>query len=82
MKSHQIHGQSIAVVVGILFSGEWDYQPSPSNRDAKYKVEHTFTLDMALSIAEKLAPEIIINGKRATEFLRVPLPDGLEGEKG
>lgn len=53
--------------------GEWDLEPSPSNREAGWLATHRFDLERALELAREMAPKITINGKTtldAIEFCR------------
>jgi hypothetical protein len=41
--------------------GEWDYEPSPSNREDDWLATHRFDLERALELAREHAPKIRIN---------------------
>lgn len=43
-------------------NGDWDYEPSPSNRTDEWKATHRFPLEEALRLAHKAAPKVCING--------------------
>lgn len=47
--------------------GEWDYEPSPSNRADEWLDSHRFTLGRALALAEEHAPGITVNGQNVTQ---------------
>lgn len=47
--------------------GEWSYEPIPSSRTDRWLKAHRFDLETALRLAEKVAPEITLNGRKATE---------------
>lgn len=42
--------------------GEFDWEPSPSNRTDEWLASHRFTLDEALALAREQALRITING--------------------
>lgn len=42
-------------------TGEWDYEPSPSNRDDDFLAAHRFDLDTALALAKEHAPLMTCN---------------------
>lgn len=42
-------------------TGEWDYEPSPSNREDDWKETHRFPLDQALALAKEQAPLMTVN---------------------
>jgi hypothetical protein len=48
---------------------EWDYEPSPSNREDDWLAAHRFDLDEALLLARDHAPRIRINGMTALECI-------------
>lgn len=43
-------------------NGDWDYEPSPSNREDDWLETHRFDLDTALELARKAAPLVTVNG--------------------
>lgn len=47
--------------------GEWDWEPSPSNREDGWLESHRFDLDTALRLAREAAPGVIVNGRTAVE---------------
>ena len=49
-------------------NGEWDYEPLPSSRDDDWLEAHRFPLQRALALAERHAPDVKVNGWRASEF--------------
>jgi hypothetical protein len=58
---------------------EWDWEMRPSERDDEWLTSHRFSLQKALLLAEKHAPDVTINGMTATEVLerhRQRHPDG------
>jgi hypothetical protein len=42
--------------------GNWDWEPSPSNRDDDWLATHRFDLDTAMALAKEAAPRIVVNG--------------------
>jgi hypothetical protein len=42
--------------------GEWEYEPSPSNREDDWLETHRFDLDTALNLAKEAAPKMTVNG--------------------
>lgn len=53
--------------------GEWDYEPSPSNRDDNWLATHRFDMETALALACKHAPEVSVNGLTPADiFVRHP----------
>ena len=54
----------------LAVDGEWDYEPSPSNREDDWLAEHRFKLDVAIGMAKVVATTITVNGKTAVEVLR------------
>lgn len=49
--------------------GEWDFEPSPSNREDNWLAAHRFDLETALRLAAEHAPKVTINGITALEIL-------------
>lgn len=49
--------------------GEWEYEPSPSNRTPRWLGQHRFTFDEAMEWARRLAPKITVNGLTAADVL-------------
>lgn len=49
--------------------GEWDYEPSPSNREDDWLDAHRFDLETALRLAREQAPKVRINGMTALDIL-------------
>lgn len=47
--------------------GEWDHEPSPSNRTDEWIADHRFTLEEATRLAIDEAPFIMVNGLYATQ---------------
>lgn len=43
-------------------NGEWDHEPSPSNRDDEFLRTHRFSLNEAQSLALEAYPKLVING--------------------
>lgn len=59
--------------------GEWDYEPSPSNREDDWLETHRFDVETALTLAREHAPKVTVNGltpadifKRHPELAEVP----------
>jgi len=50
--------------------GEWDYEPSPSNREDDWLATHRFDLDTALKLAKQAAPKLMTNGFTVADALR------------
>jgi hypothetical protein len=50
-------------------TGEWDYEPSPSNREDDYLDTHRFDLDTALRLAKEQAPLMTCNRWTVDEAL-------------
>lgn len=50
--------------------GEWDYEPSPSNRTDEWKNNHRFDLASALALAQAAAPKMTVNGYTVADVLR------------
>jgi hypothetical protein len=42
--------------------GEWDYEPSPSNREDDWLETHRFTMQDAIRLAREAAPKLQVNG--------------------
>lgn len=49
--------------------GEWEYEPLPSSRDEAWKATHRFDLETALRMAAEAVPAVVVNGKRAVDYL-------------
>lgn len=49
--------------------GEWDYEPSPSNREDDWLETHRFDLDTALKLAKEAAPKMTVNGYTVADVL-------------
>lgn len=49
--------------------GEWDYEPSPSNREDDWLATHRFDEQTALRLAEEQAPLMTCNGITVQEAL-------------
>lgn len=49
--------------------GQWDYEPSPSNREDEWLDAHRFDLETALHLAREHAPHVTINGYTAMDIL-------------
>lgn len=49
--------------------GEWDYEPSPSNREDDWIDSHRFDLPTALRLADEALPSLRINGMTAADVL-------------
>lgn len=47
--------------------GEWDYEPRPSSRDDEWLASHRFDYDTAYRKAIEVAPDVIVNGRKARE---------------
>ena len=50
-------------------SEEWDWEMRPSERDDEWIASHRFSLQKALVLAAKHAPNVTINGLTAVEVL-------------
>lgn len=60
-------------------SGDWAYEPIPSERTDEWKAEHRFSRDQALQLAVEHAPNVVCNGKTAIELLEW-LRESADGE--
>lgn len=49
--------------------GEWEYEPSPSNREDGWLETHRFDLDTALRLAKEAAPKMTVNGYTVADLL-------------
>lgn len=49
--------------------GEWDYEPSPSNRDDDWIAAHRFSHDEALVLAAHACLELTVNGFTVADVL-------------
>nr|WP_221374471.1 hypothetical protein [Actinoplanes polyasparticus] len=49
---------------------EWDYEPSPSNRDDDWLGRNRFDEQTALQLAEEQAPRMTCNGITVTEAMK------------
>ena len=49
--------------------GEFDYEPSPSNREDDWLATHRFDLDTALRLAKEVAPKMTVNGYTLADIL-------------
>jgi len=50
--------------------GNWDWEPSPSNRDDDWLATHRHDLDTALDLAREAALYIVVNGHTALDAYR------------
>lgn len=50
-------------------SGSWSFERSPGNRSDQWRKAHQFSFTDAMALAEKLLPEIQIDGKTAADVL-------------
>ncbi|OLT13044.1 hypothetical protein BJF79_03855 [Actinomadura sp. CNU-125] len=50
-------------------SGQWSYEPSPSNRSDEWKAMHRFDLETALRFAKVHAPRMRVNGYTVADVL-------------
>lgn len=58
-------------------AGRWDWEPIPSERDDEWLADHRFTLPAALSVAERAAPLVTVNGRTPADVLAA-LVEGAE----
>jgi hypothetical protein len=49
--------------------GQWDQEPSPSNRSDEWLAAHRFPLDEALALAQRVLPTVSWNGWTAEQIL-------------
>lgn len=49
--------------------GDWDYEPSPSNRDDYWIATHRFSYDEAYGLACEAAPAVTVNGLTVADAL-------------
>jgi len=61
--------------------GEWDWEPSPSNREDDWKASHRFPLEEALQLAVQWAPKIKVNGVTALDVWNRKKDEYLKGSK-
>jgi hypothetical protein len=54
--------------------GQWDFEPSPSNRDEEWIATHRFDYATALALAVKAAPDVRVNGRTATQVAEDTAP--------
>jgi hypothetical protein len=50
-------------------SGEWEWEPLPSEREDEWLAEHRFDLDTALRLAKERAPLITVNGHTVADAI-------------
>jgi hypothetical protein len=50
-------------------NGRWLYDPTPSSRTEKHLASTRFPLDVALDLARKAAPHVVVNGMTPTDVL-------------
>lgn len=50
-------------------TGEWDWEPSPSERDDEWETTHRFPLDEALTLARAAALTLKVNGNTVADVL-------------
>lgn len=50
-------------------TGEWDYEPTPSDRTGEWLAAHRFDRDTALRLAREQAPLIRVNGHTVADAL-------------
>jgi len=48
---------------------EWEYEPLNSSRTDEWKAVHRTTLESALALARKMAPELTVNGFTVEKFM-------------
>jgi hypothetical protein len=49
--------------------GQWEWEPSPSNREDDWLATHRFDLDTALQLAQEAAPHLTVNGHTVEQVL-------------
>lgn len=55
---------------GVLSSsGEWHHESVPSERTEEWLSKHRFPLTEAIGLAEKVAPDLYVNGRTATDII-------------
>lgn len=54
--------------------GVWQYEPRPSSREDEWLATHRFTLDTALDMAKRAAPDVTVNGYRAADIAKETQP--------
>lgn len=59
--------------------GTWEYEPIPSERDEDFLAAFRFDLRTALELAERVAPDVVINGRRAGDVARESADDIEDG---
>lgn len=45
----------------------WEWEPIPSERDDDWLAAHRFDLRLALEMAQRVAPDVTVNGHRAAD---------------
>lgn len=55
-------------------NGNWDWEPSPSNRDDDWLDAHRHDLETALDLARDVAPRLTVNGHTALDAYRRTRP--------
>lgn len=61
----------------LSMTGDWDYEPLPSERDEAWIATHRFSYDAALALAAREAPNVVCNGRTAAEVAARITPDDL-----
>lgn len=51
-------------------SGKWVDEPHPSSRDDEFIARTRYNLNTALSIAERLAPDVTVNGYTIADIIK------------
>lgn len=49
--------------------GEWEFEPTPSERADDWIATHRFPLERALELAKAAAPDVCVNGYTAAQVL-------------
>jgi hypothetical protein len=49
--------------------GAWDFEPMPGSRDEQWHDEHRFDWITALSMAQTVAPLVMVNGLTAEQYM-------------
>lgn len=57
-------------------NGEWDWEPTPSERDDRWKALHRFDLETALRLAKGAASGVVVNGMTAVECVELEQSHG------
>lgn len=49
--------------------GQWDWEPTPSERTEEWRNTHRFDLETALRLAQEAAPKVVVNSRTVEQVL-------------